>query len=94
MVAWASDKETDRCVSLFFPTQDACKAGKDAVDALMKKSLEAVAGDEKKEKGVAEYFDIYQDLRGRFADMMAVMIEDIRGVDDIKVDAGKLNLAY
>ena len=24
--------------------------------------------------------------------MMAVMIEDIRGVDDIKVDAGKLNL--
>ena len=60
----------------------------------MKKSLEAVAGDEKKEKGVAEYFDIYQDLRGRFADMMAVMIEDIRGVDDIKVDAGKLNLAY
>ena len=94
MVARASDKETDRCVSLFFPTQDACKAGKDAVDALMKKSLEAVAGDEKKEKGVAEYFDIYQDLRGRFADMMAVMIEDIRGVDDIKVDAGKLNLAY
>ena len=81
-------------VLLFFSTQDACKTGKDAVDALMKKSLEAVAGDEKKEKGVAEYFDIYQDLRGRFADMMTVMIDDIRDVDDIKVDAGKLNLAY
>jgi len=74
--------------------QDACKAGQEAVDALLKTSLAAVAGDEKKEKGVAEYFDIYQDLRGRFEKMMVVMLEDIRTIDDIKVEAGKLNLAY
>ena len=77
-----------------FVSQDACKAGKDAVDALMQKSLAAVAGDEKKTKGVEEYFDIYQDLRERFEKMMIVMLEDIRTIDDIKVEAGKLNLAY
>lgn len=74
--------------------QDACKVGKDAVNALMEKSLAAVAGDEKKMSAVAEYFDIYQDLRERFEKMMVVMIEDIRTIDDIKVEGGKLNLAY
>ena len=60
----------------------------------MKKSLEAVAGNADKEKGVAEYFDIYQDLRGRFEKIMVVMLADIRTIPDIKVEAGKLNLAY
>ena len=74
--------------------EDACVAGKEAVEKLMAASLAAVAGDEKKEKGVAEYFDIYQDLRERFEQMMVVMLADVRKVDNIKLEAGKLNLAY
>ena len=50
-------------------------------------------GDEKKTKGITEYFDIYQDLRERFEKMM-VMLEDVRKIENIKVEAGKLNLAY
>ena len=74
--------------------EDACVAGPDAVAELMSRSRAAVAGDEKKDKGITEYFDIYQDLRERFEPMMVVMLADIRSVDNIKVEAGKLNLAY
>jgi len=78
----------------FGTLEDACALGADAVAALMGTSLAAVAGDKKKTKGVVEYFDIYQDLRERFEAMMTVMIADIRTIDDIKTEAGKLNLAY
>ena len=74
--------------------EDACVAGPDAVAELMSRSRAAVAGDEKKDKGITEYFDIYQDLRERFEPMMVVMLADIRSVENIKVEAGKLNLAY
>lgn len=74
--------------------EDACKSGKEAVDALLAASRAAAAGDEKREKGVVEYFDIYQDLRERFEAMMVVMLEDVRTIGNIKVEAGKLNLAY
>eukprot|EP00227_Mantoniella_beaufortii_P005309 CAMPEP_0197614138 /NCGR_PEP_ID=MMETSP1326-20131121/59372_1 /TAXON_ID=1155430 /ORGANISM="Genus nov. species nov., Strain RCC2288" /LENGTH=718 /DNA_ID=CAMNT_0043183007 /DNA_START=37 /DNA_END=2193 /DNA_ORIENTATION=- len=74
--------------------EDACKVGKEAVDALMAESLAAAAGDEKRTTGVNEYFDIYQDLRERFEPMMVVMIADVRQIDNIKVEGGKLNLAY
>ena len=74
--------------------EDACAKGKEAVDALMQTCLEGAEGDEKKTKGITEYFDIYQDLRERFEKMMVVMLEDVRTIEDIKVEAGKLNLAY
>jgi len=74
--------------------EDACAAGKEAVEALQAASLAAAAGDEKKVKGIEEYFDIYQDLRERFEPMMVVILEDVRKVGDIKTEAGKLNLAY
>tara|TARA_B100001142_G_scaffold294710_1_gene315106 strand:- start:376 stop:2760 length:2385 start_codon:yes stop_codon:yes gene_type:complete len=74
--------------------EDACKEGKDAVAKLMEASLASAGGDEKKTKGIAEYFDIYQDLRERFEKMMVVMLEDVRKIENIKVEAGKLNLAY
>jgi len=74
--------------------EDACVSGKEAVDALMAEARAAAAGDEKRDKGVVEYFDIYQDLRERFEAMMTVMLEDVRKIGNIKVEAGKLNLAY
>ena len=74
--------------------EDACASGKEAVEALMAEARAAAAGDEKKDKGIVEYFDIYQDLRERFEAMMVVMLEDVRKIDNIKVEAGKLNLAY
>ena len=64
------------------------------MEALQAASLAAAAGDEKKVKGIEEYFDIYQDLRERFEPMMVVILEDVRKVGDIKTEAGKLNLAY
>ena len=86
-----------RLTHLLFPksiVKDACKAGEDAVKALLEKALAEAGNDEKKIKGINEYFDIYQDLRGRFQDMMEVMIQDVREILDIKTEAGKLNLAY
>ena len=71
-----------------------CAAGKEAVEALQAAPRAAAAGDEKKVKGIEEYFDIYQDLRERFEPMMVVILEDVRKVGDIKTEAGKLNLAY
>jgi arginyl-tRNA synthetase len=68
--------------------EDACKSGKAAVDELMAASRAAAAGDEKRDKGVVEYFDIYQDLRERFEAMMTVMLDDIRTIPNIKVEAG------
>ena len=70
------------------------KPWEDALKALLEKSLAEAGNDEKKIKGINEYFDIYQDLRGRFQDMMEVMIQDVREILDIKTEAGKLNLAY
>ncbi len=66
--------------------EDACAKGKEAVDALMQTCLEGAEGDEKKTKGITEYFDIYQDLRERFEKMMVVMLEDVRTIEDIKVE--------
>lgn len=86
-----------RLTHLLFPksiVKDACKAGEDAVKALLEKALAEAGNDEKKIKGINEYFDIYQDLRGRFQDMMDIMIQDVREISDIKTEAGKLNLAY
>ena len=80
--------------SLLFPksiVKDACKAGEDAVKALLEKALAEAGNDEKKIKSINEYFDIYQDLRGRFQDMMDIMIQDVREISDIKTEAGKLN---
>ena len=54
-------KKLDRCVSLFFLTQDACKQ-EDAVDAPDEEVSRGWRLTRKKEKGAAEYFDIYQDL--------------------------------
>ena len=65
-----------RLTHLLFPksiVKDACKAGEDAVKALLEKALAEAGNDEKKIKGINEYFDIYQDLRGRFQDMMDIM---------------------
>ena len=78
--------------SLLFPksiVKDACKAGEDAVKALLEKALAEAGNDEKKIKSINEYFDIYQDLRGRFQDMMDIMIQDVREISDIKTEAGK-----
>ena len=74
--------------------EDACAKSKEAADALMQEYLKGAEGDEKKTKGITEYFDIYQDLRERFEKMMVVMLEDVRKIENIKVEAGKLNLAY
>ena len=62
--------------------------------ALLEKSLAEAGNDEKKIKGINEFFVIYQDLRERFQDMMEVIIQDVREILDIKTEAGKLNLAY
>ena len=52
----------------------------------------AAAGDEKKVKGIEEYFDIYQDLRERFELMMVVILEDVRKVGDIEDGGGEAQL--
>lgn len=90
--------------------ETACTAGESAVQMLQAayvstmlpagcssrifRASAAAAGDEKKVSSVAEYIDIYRDLRSRYLTMIEVMIPVVRTIPDIRKEAGQLNLRY
>ena len=71
--------------------QDDCSAG---LRSLQEKALARVKGEDKLEKGVVEYIDIFSDLYDRHKELLDTMLEACKGIDNIKEEAGKLNLAY
>ena len=73
-------------------TRDTSAGG--GMKALQERALQRVKGDAKLEKGVVEYIDIFEDLYERHKTLMDTMLEECKGIDNIKEEAGKLNLAY
>jgi len=75
---------------------DACSQGQEAADAFLAAAVAASSTDEAK-KLVAEYVDIFRDLRERtpqHQQLFEMVLEEMRQEPDIKGAAGRLNLSY